>query len=118
MHFEERELKPYAEPVSTDELKEGSVYFSVTFLDDDMLIPTVEPLVFIGRNLEPGDSGQVYFQDFDSYRRGVCYATITEDSYSKLFAGSENELGHLFHYERALEVLMACSLRRSRTQGS
>ena len=41
MHFEGRELKPYAEPVTASELKQGSVYFSVTFADDDMTIPVM-----------------------------------------------------------------------------
>jgi hypothetical protein len=112
MRFEERELKPYAEPISASELKEGLVYFSVTFIDDDMLIPLVETLVFIGRDLEPGDSGQVYFQDIGSHHRGIRYGATTEDDYANFLVGSENELGHLFDYEHALDLLMKCSLRR------
>jgi hypothetical protein len=51
MRFESRELKPYAEPVVAAELKEGSVYFAVTFADEDTLIPTMETVVFVGRDL-------------------------------------------------------------------
>lgn len=112
MRFEQRELPPYAEPITADELKEGAVYFSVTYADDRMLIPTVETLVFIGRNLEPGDSGQVYFQDINSYQMGFRYELVREDDYARFSTGSENELNHLFEYERALEELMRCSLRR------
>ena len=117
MRFEERELKPYAEPISASELKEGSVYFSVTFIDDDMLIPLIETLVFIGRDLEPGDSGQVYFQDIGSHQRGVRYGKHLEGDHANFLAGSENELGHLFDYEHAFDVLMKCLLRRQKVAG-
>ena len=117
MHFEERELKPYAEPVLESDLKEGAVYFSVTFIDDDMLVPLMETLVFIGRDLEPEDSGQVYFQDANSYQRGVRYGKPLEDEQATFLAGSKNELGHIFTYEHALDSLMKCSVRRRQAAG-
>ncbi|MDR3748415.1 MAG: hypothetical protein P4M04_09720 [Acidobacteriota bacterium] len=69
--FEERELPPYAEPVLVNELKEGSVYFFVNYVDEEGLIPQMETVIFIGRNLEAADVGRVYFQDIDSYRGGA-----------------------------------------------
>jgi hypothetical protein len=113
MRFESRELKPYAEPVSASALKEGSVYFSVNFVDEEMLIPVMEPVVFIGRNLAPNDAGRVYFQDIDSYRRGVRYSTAMEEDEPVFHSGSEDSMSHVFEFERALDVLMKCSLRRS-----
>lgn len=80
MRFEERELKRYAEPVPPEELKDGETYFAVLFLDDDGLVPTLEPLVFIGRDLEPGDEGKLYFQDYGSYRGGVRFETASPRS--------------------------------------
>lgn len=112
MRFEARELKPYAEPISESDLEEGEIYFSVTFIDDEMLIPVLEPLVFVGMDFEFDDSGLVYFQDVDSYRRGVRYSEATSDGEAKFLIGSKSELGHLFQYERALDILLACSLRR------
>jgi hypothetical protein len=38
-----------------------------------MLVPELDPLVFIGRNLEPGDSERLYFQDAASYTSGIRY---------------------------------------------
>jgi hypothetical protein len=81
MRFEERELKPYAQPVSVGNLKEGEVYFSVTFIDDEMCIPTMETLVFIGRDLNNDDSGRLYFQDVDSYMEGIRYDSAQEEDY-------------------------------------
>ena len=57
MRFEARELEPYSQPVKPEMLREEGVYFSVTYADEDMLIPVMDTLVFIGRNLDPGDVG-------------------------------------------------------------
>jgi len=113
MHFE-RELKLGAEPVSAAELKEGMIYFFVNFVDRELLIPTIEPLVFVGRNFEPDEVARVYFQDVYSYGEGIRYDTSDafEGSKAEFHAGSEDELGHVFEFEQALDVLIACSLRR------
>lgn len=52
--FEERTLKPYAEPVTVEKLKEGEVYFTIQFSasDRDGLFPIMETLVFSGFNLD------------------------------------------------------------------
>jgi hypothetical protein len=117
MHFE-RELKSYAEPISSAQLKEGSIYFFVNFADSELLIPTIEPVVFAGRNFEPDDVGRVYFQDVYSYREGIRYdmpEPASEESSAEFHTGSEDELGHVFEYEQALDVLIACSLRRQKS---
>ena len=114
MYFEGRELKEYAEPVSANELREGEIYFSVNYVDDDMLVPVMETIVFIGRNLEPGDVGQVYFQDVESHREGVRYGWDREDGLAKFQTGSENEVSNILEYEQALDALMRCSLNRKR----
>ena len=109
MRFEERELKPYAEPVVESQLKEGEIYFSVIFLDDEMLIPVMEPRVFVGRKQESGDDGKLYFQDIESYRRGVRFDSLEGDEEATFQTGAGR---FMFEYEHALDVLMACSLRR------
>jgi len=115
-HFE-RELKVSAEPVSLSELREGAVYFFLNFVDDDLLIPTLEPVIFVGRNFEPADERRIYFQDIYSYRQGIRYdmpESSGEESSAEFYAGSEDELGHVFEYEQALDVLIACLLRRQK----
>ena len=114
MRFEARELKPYAEPISKSELREGEVYFFVTFADDEMLVPTMDTVVFVGSNREPGDEDRVYFQDVESFTRGVRYDTASDDNPAVFHCGSERELGHVFDFEHALDQLMACALRRQR----
>ena len=112
VRFEGRELKPHAEPVSASELREGSVYFALNYVDDERLIPVMDTRVFIGRNLEADDEGKAYFQDVDSHRDGVRYDPADKDNWATFYVDSENELHHIFEYEQALEELMKCSLRR------
>ena len=108
MRFEERELEPYAEPVSPEELRTGETYFAVLFLDDEMRVPILEPKVFVGCDLEPGDEGQLYFQDYGSYQRGVRFDDATGDEEAVFETGAEK---HIFEYERSLDQLMVCALR-------
>jgi len=115
MRFEARDLQPYAEPVSPDDLCVGTIYFSVQYIDDHLLIPVVTPLVFIGRVLMTDDHGTLYFQDAESHRDGVRF----ESDWPKdavFLAQGEHEINFIFEYERALDLLLVCSLRRIRRQ--
>jgi hypothetical protein len=108
IRFEARDLKPYGEYVKSSGLVEGKTYFAIHFLDDQMLVPELDPLVFIGRNLELGDSGRLYFQDAASYLSGIRYGNGGE---IKIHDVEENA-PFVFEFERALDVLLQCSLRR------
>lgn len=132
MYFEGRELQPHSQPISGTDLHEGAVYFAVNYIDEDMLIPIVETLVFIGNNLKPDDVGKAYFQDVESYREGIPYDwdtrnarandgddpgnTATEEEgdggSATFFCGSEDELNHIFKYEDVVDELIRCSIRR------
>ena len=103
MRFEERELKPYAEPVLADQLQQGKVYFSVIFLDEDGLVPIMEPRVFIGSKAQP-EGNELYFQDFRSYQRGIRFESPNADDEATFETGAGR---YMFEYERALDVLMA-----------
>jgi hypothetical protein len=111
----ERDLNSPAEPVSPAELNEGSIYFPVNFADEEMLIPMMATVVYIGENLEAGDENQVYFQDIDSFNRGVRYGGQGDGGHALFETGSRNELGHVFDFDRALDVLTACLLRRRKS---
>jgi hypothetical protein len=45
-------------------LKNGETYFAVLYVDEDGVVPTLESLVFIGKDDDPGDEGKLYFQDY------------------------------------------------------
>src|SRR5690242_5613038 len=69
--FEIGDLKPYVEYVRSEDLREGTIYFKVGYLDDMALVPMLQPYVFIGRNLDEDDEQEVYFQDAGSYASGI-----------------------------------------------
>jgi hypothetical protein len=110
--FEARELKPYAEPVSPSDLLEGEVYFSVQYADERLLVPIVEPLIFVGRNLAEGDEDLLYFQNFESYSIGVRYDPANQENGTDFHVRGPEDLKHIFEYEKALNSLMSCALRR------
>jgi hypothetical protein len=118
VRIENREVKSYAEPVSATELQEESTYFSVQFVDDDMVVPIMLPLVFIGRNLNSGDVRRIYFQDAESFRRGIRYPSVPADSQAQFYEQDENELKHIFEFEHAIDVLIRCSIRRREGPGA
>jgi hypothetical protein len=109
MKFESRNLKRYAEPISHELLEVGEVYFALRFVDEETLVPILEPIVFIGRNLARGDTDRVYFQDAVSYRDGVRYGPSAAEKGAEFSTGSTKAI---FTYEKALDLLLACSLRR------
>jgi hypothetical protein len=116
MRIEARDLVPYAEPVGADDLIADNVYFSLTFADDDMCIPLIETLVFIGRDLEKKGSGKLYFQDVESHRRGVRFGKKVAKADVEFFICRPDQLSAIFGFDKALDELLRCSSRRSRKQ--
>jgi hypothetical protein len=123
LRFEARDLKPYREYVKSSDLRVGDAYFLVHFLDEAMHIPTLQSVVFIGSNLESSDSDHVYFQDFGSYNEGIRYGD--EQPWNNVEPGDnappfsnanfyviEANSPFALTYESALDVLLACSIRR------
>lgn len=109
-HFPARELQPYAEPVNVSSLQVGQIYVALNFLDDGLLLPVLEPVVFIGQDLEPGERA-LYFQDAESYRQGIRHDSASADGQAVFTRGAEPK--HIFDFESALNQLMLCSLRRN-----
>ena len=66
MRFQERELTEHAEPVEAHQLMVNEIYFTVQFADERLLVPVVEPLIFLGKNLEKPDDDLLYFQNYGS----------------------------------------------------
>jgi hypothetical protein len=131
MYFEGRELKSYGEFVKASELVVGRVYFRVSFLDEDMAIPELVPLVFIGRDLSPDEPG-LYYQDAGSFFEGKRWedtnaqppaVSTNEDAdvdgpHNGWFeTESEDTYSTVYEFEKALDDLLTCSLRRRKWDG-
>lgn len=118
MRFEGREVKAYAEPVSAADLEPGVVYFALQFLDDEMLVPVLEPLIFVGGRLQDEEgNGGCLFQDAESYRAGVRFDSDNRDEGTFYFQAPEH-LNHIFEFEKALDGLLGCSLRRMKARAA
>src|SRR5947209_2672600 len=87
VRFDARDIPTYAEPLSVDDLRAGSIYFLVTFADEDMLVPIMHTAVYVGADLEPGDKDRVYFQDLESFKRGVRFDTSGDGDYALIEVG-------------------------------
>jgi hypothetical protein len=134
MRFEARDLKPYVERVRTADLVVGRPYFRVGFIDENMVVPDLESLVFIGRDLNPEGPG-LYFQDAVSFLEGKRFDPADfggpfpaaddatdhftlemDDTWVDVYPERENS--GVLDIERALECLMHCSLRHRTWDGT
>jgi hypothetical protein len=113
MQFSGRDLKPHAEPITPERLVAGEIYFTVKYHDQDLLAPEVEALAFLGNDLEAGPEGVGhYFQDAGSYLAGVRYG-VDDEGQALFLHQPPGQVKHIFEFEKALDELLKCSLRRA-----
>src|SRR5438270_11610629 len=108
-----RKQKSYAEPVTKDRLIPGEVYFSLQFADSNLLIPIMEPFIFLGQDLDPDAIGLFYFQRYESYQRGLRFKPSSKGKLMEFQVATSNGMNHIFEYDRALDVLFDCAAKRS-----
>jgi len=111
LYFPAREIPPYGEYATAETLLEGHTYFRVVFVDHEMRIPELTPLVFIGRNLFDNDADALYFQDAASYLAGIRFGDENE---SREYSTVDANTPFVYEFERALDCLLHCSLTRGR----
>jgi hypothetical protein len=134
MRFEARDLKGYVDHVKAADLVVGRPYFRVCFIDKDMVIPGLEAVVFIGRNLHPDGPG-LYYQDAASFLSGARFEPAELEPFPKAdVAGHahftfaigdqwidvypDREAAGVVDFDGALESLMHCSLRHRAWDGT
>lgn len=116
MRFEGRDLKSYLQTVPPENLIEGHLYFHITYVDDGMLMPIINSLIFVGKNLNEQDEDKYYFQDLDSYSAGIRYETASPESPAVFHTG--DIIKSIQTYEQALDELLRCFLRRRKAETS
>ncbi len=117
MRFEGRDLTTYAEPVSASALREGQVYFFVYYPREDMCTPIMETVVYAGRYISLEGEELLRFQDIHSYDQGIRFGSPEAEA-AEFQSAAENGINHLFEYEKGLDELMRCALRRKRRADS
>ena len=98
-----------ADYLDPSQLKIGNVYFRVEFVDRERTIPRLTPWVFAGRDLDGATRGDLFFQDYESYRRGAKFDSASSASFEII--GEADGVG-VFEFERALDYLQRCSRPR------
>jgi hypothetical protein len=112
MLFEAREIKTHALPVKHSDLQVGRVYFALQYVDDRLYFPILEPLVFVGLNLQEGDVDQAYFQHYSAYSSGIQFGSKDDEMSFEIYGPGEGN--HILEYENVLDLLTGTSLRRTR----
>jgi len=110
--FPATEIPSYGEPVCPDEMQAGRVYFALQYSDPDLLCPHLYPLIFLGCDLDGNRRNLRFFQDFNSYRAGVRYASHGEEDSGSFHVYGTDDGKHIYAYEQALKLLMRCALIR------
>ena len=131
MRFEARDLNLWADHVRPTDLVEGHVYFRVRFIDREVMVPELEAMAFVGRDLHPGGAG-LYFQDAASYLEGYRFALadvnpfpMDPEAAGVTFVSDEGwleverprEYSGAQLYDDALNSLLLCSLQRAGWDG-
>lgn len=105
---------PVVETVDPSDLVLGEVYYAVQFLDDDLTIPIVEPLVFIGWNRFGDETVKVaYFQNAETHRQGVRFETTTAENPADFLGAEEDGLSYIYDFEGLVQSISATAHRRS-----
>ncbi|HEX8611482.1 MAG TPA: hypothetical protein VF800_09365 [Telluria sp.] len=103
----------YAEPIGASELKQGNLYFMLNYFDEDLLIPELQTLVFLGRDVTGGGDSLLYFQDIQSYTTRGPYPNST-DGPGDIFNCTDDQLGCIFRLDKAVSALQNCVRRREK----
>lgn len=106
LHFPAREIPPYGDYATAETLVVGHTYFRMVFVDQQMRIPELTPLVFIGRNLAENDTDALYFPDAASYLDGIRFEDGNEGGE---YYTVDADTPFVYDFERALDRLLHCS---------
>jgi hypothetical protein len=107
----------FAEPVAASDLREGGVYFSVTYADEEMLVPIVQTMVYVGAGLDDDGENSLYFQDVESFRCGVKFDASSSEVSAEFFVCEPTELNAIFSLAKAIDELHRCSQRHEERKG-
>ena len=105
-------VKPYSTPVLAERLVRGSAYYILSYFDDDLTIPEIRTIVYIGKNVDDVEDGMFYFQNFESYFRLGSYPNHRHGD-GEVFRFPETGLATVFELPEVVNSLKSC-IRRSR----
>lgn len=94
----------------------GHLYFMYAYDDENLRVPSIESLVFVGKNLEKGEDETWYFQDALSYELLGSYPEFTKNVNKKgnvtIHTFSDVDVHRIKDLKGLMEELKECLLRR------
>jgi hypothetical protein len=96
-----------------DEYKIGNLYFMVSYEDKELLYPTIDSVIYVGKNLAQncGEDDCWYFQDTSSY--ALCGAFPNdEEGEGEIYALPKDGLYRILDLDGMTEELQICISRR------
>lgn len=103
----------YAEPVLFSELRLDEVYFMLNYFDDEMLVPDLQTLVYIGRDLKGENDGMLYFQDYESFAEWGAFPKPNDGS-GTIVRFMADKITCIFELDKAINILQQCQKRRAK----
>jgi hypothetical protein len=103
--------------VDASRLVVGRMYLAISYLDDDCLVPVVESLVFLGRNVDGEDEHALYFQDAESHREHGAFPNV-QGGDARIVVTGPTPPPNLFELDGAVDELSRCAERTRRTRSS
>ena len=103
-------LSPKGIPAS--QLEVGRTYFSVAYTDKWMVMPVIDSLVFIGRDLRGKRDGTLYFQDAASHERDGPMPLRPSGNFNVVTTEPEPP-PNLFDIDGVIDELSRCLARRN-----
>jgi|SRR6185312_2676488 len=94
--------------VSADELKKDSTYFMVSFFDNDLLIPEITTVIYLGKDIFGEGDGSHYFRDYSAV------AEADSATANAVIEAEEGRLDNFFAIGGLVQLLQDCQKRRQR----
>jgi hypothetical protein len=95
--------------VSAGALKEKSTYLMISFFDDDMFIPDVTTVIYLGKDIFGEGGSNHYFQDYETYMEAASPSAETG-----VIEAGEDSLMNFYDLDGAAALLAECAQLRRR----
>lgn len=89
----------------------------VSYVDTELLIPVVEPLVFLGRDIHGDGDHRLYFQDAQSFKEHGSYPSQANGD-GDVYVFPDEGLGSILTLDEAVEELHRCIERKRSSKAS
>jgi hypothetical protein len=100
--------------VSPDRLRPGAVYYILLCVDRALRVPSLEPVVYAGRDLDPAGTSGWWFQDVESFLSGLRFGdtpSSPEERPEFQIFESADDLGIVHTLDEAIEYLRVIARR-------